>query len=183
MKKIILASTSPRRALLLRMLEMDYETAAPDCDETIPPEIQPADAVRMLAIRKAENVAARYGSGEIVVAADTLVCLMGCLLGKPRDEDDAYAMLSALSGRAHEVYTGLAVCSGGQTKAETQMTRVFFRPLIDREIWDYIRSGVPMDKAGAYGIQDRGALFVSRVEGDFYNVMGLPLCLLSQILE
>ena len=183
LKTIVLASASPRRAKLLDMLGVAFTVVRPDCDETITPGFPPAEIVRLLAIRKAENVAARLGSGEIIVAADTLVWLDGRPFGKPRDEDEAYTMLRALSGRAHEVFTGLAVCWSGEIKSETQMTRVFFRELSDGEIWNYIRSGIPMDKAGAYGIQDRGALFVSRIVGDFYTVMGLPLCLLGQMLE
>jgi len=165
------------------MLGMTFTVVRPDCDESLPPESPPSESVRLLAVRKAETVAALRSPQDCVIAADTLVCLDGRLLGKPCDQDDAFSILRSLSGRAHEVYTGLAVCRDGVTRAETQMTRVWFRPMDDHEIWTYVRSGVPMDKAGAYGIQDRGALFVSHIEGDFYNVMGLPLCLLGRMID
>ena len=180
---IILASASPRRALLLNMLGTPFSVVHPECDETYPPESPPEEAVKLLAVRKAEEVARRTDSEDIIIAADTMVSSRGLILGKPRDENDAYHMLRTLSGISHDVYTGLAVRNKGRTIAEVQKTRVFFRELRDDEIWDYIRSGTPMDKAGSYGIQDRGALFVTRVEGDFYNVMGLPICLLHQMLK
>ena len=185
MSRLILASGSPRRAQLLDMLGWAFTVVKPDCDETVPPGCAPDDAVRLLAVRKAETVAARCAADDTIIAADTLVYLDGRAMGKPDGKAGAYAMLRQLSGRTHEVYTGLAVRSGGTgggQRAEAQMTRVTFRPLGDGEIWDYVNSGLPMDKAGAYGVQDRGALFVSRIEGDFFSVMGLPLCLLGQMM-
>jgi len=183
LSRLILASSSPRRAQLLTMLGWDFTVVRPDCGETLPPGCAPDEAVRLLAVRKAGTVAARCADGDTVVAADTLVYLDGQLLGKPHSEAEARAMLEALSGRTHEVYTGLAVARKTAVRAEMQMTRVTFRPLGGGEIEDYIRSGAPMDKAGAYGVQDRGALFVERIEGDFFSVMGLPLCLLGQMLS
>ena len=180
---LILASSSPRRAYLLSMIGLDFRVLYPTCDETLPHDIHPEEAVRRLSTRKADWAQSHCNSEDTIIAADTLVFQDGRTMGKPEDEHEAHAMLRALSGAAHEVYTGLAVRRDGVTKADTQMTRVFFRVLSDTEIQQYIHTGEPMDKAGAYGIQDRGALFVSRIEGDFYNVMGLPLCLLSRMLR
>lgn len=179
---LILASTSPRRTQLLSMLGLEHTVIPPGCDETLPPGCPPAEAVRLLAIRKAETVAAARPPEDRVIAADTIVYLDGVTLGKPAGRPEAFKMLKTLSGRTHEVYTGLAVCHNGATKAGVTITLVTFRTLSDKEISDYINTGTPMDKAGAYGVQDRGALFVSHIEGDFFSVMGLPLCALGQMI-
>ena len=121
-------------------------------------------------------------AGDLIIAADTVVALDGRILGKPADGPDAFAMLSALSGRRHQVYTGLTVVCGAQRLTEHEVTAVTFRSLSSAEICAYIATGEPMDKAGAYGIQGRGALFVEGIEGDYYNVMGLPVCRLGRIL-
>ena len=112
-----------------------------------------------------------------------MVFLGGLRLGKPRDQVDAYTMLSALSGRTHQVCTGVSVCRGERMETRTETTAVTFRELTQDEIWGYIRTGDPMDKAGAYGVQGRAALFVTGIQGDYFNVMGLPLCLLGRMLE
>ena len=120
---------------------------------------------------------------DIVVAADTIVVCDGVILGKPRDEEHAHRMLRLLSGKAHQVMTGLTVLAPNGAVTVTEVTDVHFRPLSDKEIDDYIATGEPMDKAGAYGIQGGAALFCSRMEGDYYNVMGLPVCRLGEILR
>ncbi|MDR2670364.1 MAG: Maf family protein [Oscillospiraceae bacterium] len=181
--KIILASASPRRRMLLAQAGLaDFLTCEPLCDETAPEGAAPEETVRRLSQAKAGAVAHRYGADDVVIAADTLVCLDGRLLGKPRDGAEAAEMLARLSGRAHEVYTGVTVRRGAHVRTACERTEVVFRPLTAAEIAAYVASGEPMDKAGAYGIQGRGALIVARVNGDFYNVMGLPLCRLGAML-
>ena len=119
----------------------------------------------------------------MVIAADTVVVCEGKVLGKPRDEADAAAMLQLLSGRDHQVMTGMTVLCGHKKVCCTEVTDIHFKPLTDREIWDYIKTGEPMDKAGAYGIQGGAALFVERICGDYFNVVGLPVCKLGKILK
>ncbi|MDR0671058.1 MAG: Maf family protein [Oscillospiraceae bacterium] len=181
--KIILASASPRRRMLLAQTGLtDFLTCEPHCDETTPEGAAPEETVRRLSRAKADAVAGRYEAGDVIIAADTLVCLDGRLLGKPRGGAEAAEMLTRLSGRAHEVYTGVTVRRGALARTAYERTEVVFRPLTAEEIAAYVDSGEPMDKAGAYGIQGRGALIVARVYGDFYNVMGLPLCRLGAML-
>jgi septum formation protein len=145
--------------------------------------LSPEALVRALSRTKAEKVSACCGTEALIIAADTVVCLDGAVMGKPADENAARAMLSALSGRTHAVYTGVTVLRGGCARTEHEKTLVRFRRLTEREILAYIATGEPMDKAGAYGAQGIGALFVVGIEGDFFNIMGLPLCRLSQMLE
>ena len=168
----ILASGSPRRRELLEMLGVPDLTIRPaKGPERATPGAGPEQTVRELSLHKAQEVAQTCAPEDIIIAADTIVYLDGAILGKPRDHDDAVRMLTALSGREHIVYTGVAVLRGG------------FRPLTSGEIERYIATGEPMDKAGAYGIQGRGALFVAHLDGDYFNVMGLPLCRLGQLLN
>ena len=141
-----------------------------------------ARIVEELSLRKAQAAAKKAGPNDLIIAADTVVALDGAVLGKPRDEEDAFAMLSALSGREHRVYTGVTVLQGEQTVTEHEETAVTFRPLEDGEIRGYIATGEPMDKAGAYGIQGLGALLVSGIRGDYDNVVGLPVFRLGRIL-
>lgn len=165
----ILASGSPRRRELLEMLGVPDLTIRPaKGPERATPGAGPEQTVRELSLHKAQEVAQTCAPEDIIIAADTIVYLDGAILGKPRDHDDAVRMLTALSGREHIVYTGVAVR---------------FRPLTSGEIERYIATGEPMDKAGAYGIQGRGALFVAHLDGDYFNVMGLPLCRLGQLLN
>lgn len=180
---IILASQSPRRRELLeRMGITQFKIIPAQGEERADPNLSPAQLVEELSRQKAAEVAAKADSGSLVIAADTVVALDGRVLGKPRDREDAFAMLSALQGRRHEVYTGLTVRREDRTVTVHEMTQVLFRPLTEEEIRAYIATGEPMDKAGAYGIQGYGAQLVERVSGDFYTVMGLPVCRLSLLL-
>lgn len=180
---IILASGSPRRRELLeRMGLRDFRVVTPDIDERSDRPLPPHRLVETISAEKARAVAAQLGGDALIIAADTVVALDGRVLGKPADGPDAFAMLSALSGRRHQVYTGLTVVCGAQRLTEHEVTAVTFRSLSSAEICAYIATGEPMDKAGAYGIQGRGALFVEGIEGDYYNVMGLPVCRLGRIL-
>ena len=181
--KIILASQSPRRKELLdRMGIQDFETISPNVDESAFHGLPPEELVRRLSAEKAAAVAGRAGEDAIVIAADTVVALEGAVLGKPADELDAFKMLSALSGVRHQVYTGVTVCRGGEKQTAHEVTDVTFRELSEEEIEHYIATGEPMDKAGAYGIQGYGALLIQGISGDYYNVMGLPVCRLSGML-
>ena len=181
--KIILASQSPRRKELLeRMGIRDFETISPNVDESVFHGLPPEELVRRLSAEKAAAVAGRAGEDAIVIAADTVVALEGAVLGKPADELDAFKMLSALSGVRHQVYTGVTVCRGGEKQTAHEVTDVTFRELSEEEIEHYIATGEPMDKAGAYGIQGYGALLIQGISGDYYNVMGLPVCRLGGML-
>lgn len=179
--KIILASASPRRADLLRAAGVDFEVMPSGARELFGC-LDPRELVTKNAALKASEIKGLSCGGAVVIGADTVVSVSGETLGKPEDEEDAFSMLSALSGRWHEVYTGLCVMSDGRTETAFELTKVKFRPLSPGEIARYISTGEPMDKAGAYGIQQKGSLLVERIEGDYFNVVGLPLCLLSNML-
>lgn len=179
----ILASGSPRRRELLEMLGVPDLTIRPAAGpERATPGAGPEQTVRELSLHKAQEVAQTCAPEDIIIAADTIVYLDGAILGKPRDHDDAVRMLTALSGREHIVYTGVAVLRGGELRQAAERTAVRFRTLTPEEIERYIATGEPMDKAGAYGVQSLGALLVERIDGDFYNVMGLPVEKLGQCL-
>lgn len=184
MPRIILASQSPRRKQLLEQIGIrDFDILVPQADESYDPALPPEEIVSSISGKKAEAALALAGDPEaVIIAADTMVFLGGLRLGKPRDQVDAFTMLSALSGRIHRVCTGVTVRRGDRVETRAETTAVTFRPLTEDEIWGYIRSGEPMDKAGAYGAQGKAALFVSRIEGDYFNVMGLPLALLGGML-
>lgn len=185
MKNIVLASQSPRRRDLLAGLVPEFKIITDDSEEVMRDGEQPFDMVCRLARQKAENVAAKLNEDALVLAADTVVALDGRVLGKPSDEEEAFSMLSALSGREHRVFTGIAITDTGSKKrySDFECTKVKFRELTDEEIRNYIASGEPMDKAGSYGIQELGALLVEGVDGDYFNVVGLPLCKLGKILK
>lgn len=184
MRKIILASKSPRRLELLRMLGMNVETASPDIDESAVEADSPSHLAEKLAKTKAEKVYRDlHPEGCPVVAADTLVEIGGKILGKPRSVAEAGEMLRMLSGKLHYVHTGLAVIYSGTFASAVETATVHFRELSDDEIESYIMSGEPMDKAGAYGIQGRAGAFVDRIEGDFFSIVGLPLCRLVTLLR
>ena len=180
---IILASKSPRRrALLEQMGVRDFRIVTPDIDEHMDRDLPPAELVRQISLEKAQAVAAQADPNTVVISADTVVALDGVVLGKPADKEEAFRMLSLLSGNRHQVYTGLTVLRGEQVFSQWEETAVTFRSLTAEEIEAYIATGEPMDKAGAYGIQGYGALFIEGISGDYYNVMGLPVCRLGQIL-
>ena len=183
MLRIILASQSPRRQQLLRQIGLDFEVLVPDADESYDPTLPPEEIVASICRKKAEAARTLADSADaVIIAADTMVFLGGLRMGKPQDQVDAYTMLSALSGRTHQVCTGVTVCRGGRMEVQTETTAVTFRSLTQDEIWGYIRTGEPMDKAGSYGVQGLGALFVEHIDGDYFNVMGLPLCRLGRML-
>lgn len=182
MSRIILASQSPRRQELIGYILSDYEVIVSAVEETLPDGIAPEEVPAYLAGVKAQAVAAEHPD-DVVIGADTVVILDGQVLGKPKDADDALHMLRSLSGKAHTVITGCAIIQDGRMTTFADRTRVEFYPLSDREILDYIATGEPFDKAGAYGIQGRGSVLVKRIEGDFFNVMGLPVARLKREME
>ena len=147
------------------------------------PELSPDELVKELSRCKAAEVAAGAGPEDVVIGADTIVVLDGAVLGKPKDASDARRMLTALSGRSHTVYTGVTVIRGGAVLRHAERTEVWFRPLSAAEIDRYVATGEPLDKAGAYGAQGLASLFVEKLDGDFFNVMGLPLCALGKLLK
>ena len=183
--KLILASGSPRRRELMEMLCPDKLEIVPAVgEEAADPALPPDALVKALSRAKAAEVAARCaGPDDVVIGADTVVALDGAILGKPRDRDDAKRMLRALSGRTHTVFTGVTVLRGGECRCHAERTEVRFRALTDDEIDRYIATGEPLDKAGAYGAQGYASLFVEHLDGDFSNVMGLPLCALGKLLN
>lgn len=178
---VILASQSPRRKELMGLFHIPFFIQVPNADETMDPGLSAAEAVAQVSRRKAEAV--ERGPDDVVIAADTIVVCAGKILGKPKDEADAKDMLRLLSGRDHQVMTGMTVLRGEKGLTCTEITDIHFRELSDREIDAYIRTGEPMDKAGSYGIQGGAALFAERLVGDYYNVMGLPVCRLGQLLR
>ena len=171
---LILASGSPRRKELLEMVGRPYQCEPSEADETVPEGMEPQDIPEFLAVKKAKAVLAKHPE-DMVLGADTIVELDGQVLGKPGTKEEAAQMLRMLSGETHMVYTGVAILSAGQEAHFTTVTKVEFYPLSEEEIQEYIATGEPMDKAGAYGIQGKGALLVKRIHGDFYTVMGLPI--------
>lgn len=184
MGKIILASQSPRRReLLTQMGVTDFAICPAQGEEHMEAQLPPDRLSEALALAKAKEVAAQAGPEDLVIAADTIVTLDYQVLGKPHSREEAVSMLETLSGRRHVVYTGLAVLRGEQAVSGHEATEVQFRPLSAEEISAYVATGEPMDKAGAYGIQGRGALLVEGIVGDYFNVMGLPICKLGQILR
>lgn len=178
--QLILASQSPRRKELLSLLKLPFVIRVADIDETMDPAKNPAEEVARVSRQKAFAVARQ--TDDIVIAADTIVVLDGQVLGKPRDQAHACQMLTALSGRDHQVMTGVTVLQGDRALVHTEITDIHFRPLSQKEICAYVATGEPMDKAGSYGIQGGAALFAQRLEGDYYNVMGLPVCKLYEML-
>jgi len=184
MNDIILASASPRRALLLQNLGLRFITRASDIIEEHIPGETPADMVKRIARQKALEAASFFDSG-VIIGADTIVVQNDKIMGKPTNEAEAFAMLSFLSGRTHQVLTGICInnLNNGNCESEVEETRVYFRSLDPDEIISYIQTGEAMDKAGAYGIQGKAALFVSRIEGCYFNVVGLPLNRLGLMLK
>lgn len=183
MAKIVLASASPRRQELLRRIGIeDFDIRVPEVEESFPQGLTPPEVVAHISREKADAAAALCTPEEIVITADTMVFLDDQRLGKPADEADALRMLTSLLGRRHTVCTGVTVRQGDCRLTEAESTDVYFRPASREELLAYIKTGEPMDKAGAYGVQGKGALLVERLDGDFFNVMGLPLLRLSRML-
>jgi len=181
--KIILASNSPRRRTLLAdLLGWDVSFVTPDVQEDVNGFKSPEDAVRHLSAQKAMLAASLHGD-LFVIGADTVVYINGHILGKPSSVEQAYEMLLELNGKTHEVYTGVAVARGNTLKTDHEVTRVTFRDMSPKALLAYAETGEGLDKAGAYGVQGKGALLVERVDGCFYNVVGLPLAKLSEMLQ
>ncbi len=184
MKSFILASQSPRRIELIKIFIPDIAVMPDDSAETIKDNESPAETVKRLSLQKAENTSRKAGKDAIVIAADTVVAIDDMILGKPKNKDEAYRMLKRLSGKLHTVYTGVAIIDTKTNKkvSDYEKTNVKFCNLSDARIYEYINTAEPMDKAGAYGIQGFGALLISGIDGDYFNVMGLPLCKLGRIM-
>jgi len=188
MEEIIIASASPQRSELLKRVGVSFIVYPPDVDEKLDPGMKAEELVQSLSYKKAADVAGKLkGSGisGIIISADTVVVAGGKILGKPSDEDEAFNMLKSLQGRWHSVITGLTVIDSRSSRhvSGCEKTRVKFRKLSDDEITTYIKTGEPMDKAGSYGIQEKGALLVERIEGCYFNVVGLPLARLGLMLK
>lgn len=178
----ILASASPRRCELFGLISDDFRIVPSNAEETAPDGIAAENLPEYLARLKAGDIAPKYPF-DTVIGADTVVILDGKVLGKPENPEDAVRMLTALSGKRHKVITGCAVYKNGACRSFSSATEVEFYPLDDKEISDYVATGEPLDKAGAYGIQGRGALFVKSVNGDYFNVVGLPVAALRRFIE
>lgn len=181
--RIILASKSPRRKDLLNLLGLNFEVITADIDETINLKLPVCDEVARLSFQKAKKVAETVDKNDLIISADTVVEFNGSLLGKPKDKQDAFNMLSSLSGHTHSVLTAVTVLQGDKRLTEVVTTGVTFANMEKDEINSYIETGEPMDKAGAYGIQGKAAKFVLGIEGDYYNVVGLPLSTLYKMLK
>jgi len=184
MKKIILASDSPRRRDILKLTGLNFSVHASTYDEDLDLPLRPRELARYLSRKKAEAVANKHRNA-IIIAADTFIVIKDRLIGKPRNESDAVKILKMLNGKAHSVITGFTIIDteSSKTLSRSIATRVFFRKLDKGEINTYVRSGEPLDKAGAYAVQGLGAVFIEKIEGDFFNVMGLPLCALTESLK
>ena len=179
--QLILASASPRRKELLGLFHIPFVIRVADIDETMDPGLAPADEVGRVSRMKA--LAVPRDDDDVVIAADTIVVCNHRVLGKPHSPEEAVQTLKLLSGRDHQVMTGVTVVRGGQAETFTEVTDLHFRELTDKEIHAYVATGEPMDKAGSYGIQGGAALFCSHMVGDYYNVMGLPVCRLGETLR
>lgn len=179
---IILASASPRRRELMKFITEDFTVKVSDVREVTDPDLSPEETVKSLAVIKGEAVAGNC-PGDTVISADTVVVLDGKILGKPKNEEDAFSMLCALSGKTHEVFTGVCIIHGGKKTVFAERTEVSFYSLSDEEIRAYIATGEPSDKAGAYGIQGKGCTLVKSINGDYNNVVGLPVSKLYRIMK
>lgn len=179
--QLILASASPRRRELLSLFHIPFLIRIADIDEAMDSSKPAAEEVARVSALKAHAI--DRDADDIVIAADTIVVCEGKVLGKPHSEEEAKQMLRLLSGRDHQVMTGCTVLRGSKSVTFTEITDLHFKTLSDKEIEDYVNSGEPMDKAGSYGIQGGAALFCERMNGDYYNVVGLPVCHLGQVLK
>lgn len=172
--EIILASSSTSRQLLFKQAQIPYKVIVSGVDETVPDEYTPAETVEALAKRKAAAVLSRVDK-EAVIAADSVVSIDGEIFGKPKDKADAFNMLKRLSGRKHEIFTGVCILYSGKEEVFSQKTEVEFYQLTDTEIWEYIETGEPFGKAGSYGIESRGVLLIKSICGDYSNIVGIPI--------
>ena len=179
---LYLASASPRRRELLTQAGFSFSVLPTNADESLPAGVTPREAVGILAVRM-EEYRRQTAPGDVILAADTVVDLGGTIFGKPDSREDAARMLRALSGKRHSVHTGFCVLAGEKRLCGVESTSVEFYPLTDGEIADYLETGEPMDKAGAYGIQGRGVILVRRISGDYSNVVGLPVARVGRILR
>ena len=180
--QVILASASPRRLALLQQIGIEATVCPADFDEVSGSAVQAEDVVLANAVGKCQAVVKIKGDSLPVIAADTVVVAEGVILGKPQNAEDAVEMLKQLSGKTHKVLTGIAVSYAGEMLAEVCETKVVFRELTDEEIKNYVATGEPLDKAGAYGIQGKGAVLVEKIDGCYNNVVGLPLTRMQLIL-
>lgn len=178
--KVVLASASPRRKELLSLIFNEYDIRPADCDEALPEGIKAQEAVEYLSLIKNKATVETCDENSLVISADTVVAVEGEILGKPQDKEDARRMISLLSGREHQVFTGVTLSLNGNFKTFSEKTDVVFYKLTDKEIEDYISTDEPYDKAGAYGIQGKAGLLVKAVNGDYYNVVGLPVARLKR---
>ena len=181
--KIVLASQSPRRKELLGRMGLEFVTQASKIDESAFDGLEARELVATLSREKAQWIARQLDGETLVIGADTVVVRDGAALGKPKDAEDAVAMLLSLSGRDHQGCTGVTGCRGDRVLTQVEETQVTFRDLTEAEVRQYVSTGEPMDKAGAYGIQGLGGLLVEGIRGDYSNVVGLPVCRLGQMLK
>lgn len=182
-ENIILASASPRRRELLKLICEDFKSVSPDVDETVPAQVEILERPQFLAVKKAMHVSGCLSEKAVVIGCDTGVFIDNEMLGKPKDEEDAFSMLKKLQGKEHLVVTGCCITDGTHKREFSVTSRVFFYPLSDEDIKDYIATGEPMDKAGAYGIQGKGSLLIEKIQGDYFNIVGLPLSALARELK
>ena len=180
--KLILASKSPRRVEILKNIGAEFEIIPANADESVEDGMKPSDAVMEISKRKALCILEKY-TDAFIISADTVVVSEGEIIGKPKDKDHAFKILKGLSGKKHSVLTGFTLCTKDKLYCSYVSTDVDFRELTDKEILDYIESGEPMDKAGAYGIQEKGSVFVTGICGDYFNVMGLPVCEINKVAK
>ncbi len=179
---LILASNSPRRKEILEKLQYKFICSPVDVDESFEPSVDCSKVAEILALRKAKAGLEKHPK-DTIIGSDTVVVIDNQILLKPRDENDAFGMLQKLSGRTHQVYTGVAICNSKETVSFTDCAYVTFDKISDMEIYDYISSGEPMDKAGAYAVQGIGCKFIKEIKGDYYTVMGLPSNKVYRALE
>lgn len=182
-ENIILASASPRRRELLKLICEDFKSVSPDVDETVPAQVEILERPQFLAVKKAMHVCGKLSEKAVVIGCDTGVFIDDEMLGKPKDEEEAFSMLKKLQGKDHLVVTGCCITDGTHKREFSVTSRVFFYPLSDEDIRDYIATGEPMDKAGAYGIQGKGSLLIEKIQGDYFNIVGLPLSALARELK
>lgn len=182
-ENIILASASPRRRELLKLICEDFKSVSPDVDETVPAQVEILERPQFLAVKKAMHVSGCLSEKAVVIGCDTGVFIDDEMQGKPKDEDDAFSMLKKLQGKEHLVATGCCITDGTHKREFSVTSRVFFYPLSDEDIKDYIATGESMDKAGAYGIQGKGSLLIEKIQGDYFNIVGLPLSALARELK